>query len=85
MSTIGWVILIGANVPVYWLIGWVIFGNWGEFRECIRYLLTPDIISLFRGERGEDWWAEMKLAYWVVLCGCAVYLESLLLAWIGGT
>lgn len=45
-----------------------LFGDGDGFVECLRYWLTPDILSLFRGEWSEDWWSEMKLAVWLI-CG----------------
>lgn len=67
----GWLILISANIPVFIGIGWVLFSTWGEFFECVRFWITPDVISWFRGEWVEDWWAEMKLLIWLVMCaGC---------------
>jgi hypothetical protein len=65
------------NVPVYILIGWVLFGAWSEFWESIKFWLTPDIISWFRGERWEDAWAETRLLLFVVLCVIAVVVEYL--------
>jgi len=47
------------------------FGSLADFWECVRFWLTPDAVSLFRGQWGEDWWAEMKLGVWLV-CGGAV-------------
>jgi len=80
MSILGWIILMAANVPLYGLVGWVIFKEWGEFWECLKYWLTPDIISLLRGEWAQDQWAQMKLFLWLLLCAGAVYGESLALA-----
>ncbi len=53
-----------------------VFGNRGEFLRCLKYYLTPDIISLFRGKYGEDTWAELKLFVWFVppiVAGLLVY------------
>ena len=53
------------------------FGDREEFFECIRFWLTPDIISLFRGEWGDDWWAEWKLGFWFlmgIVPGVLVYM-----------
>ncbi len=80
MSTLGWIILIAANIPLYWFVGWIVFRDWGEFWECIKYSLTPDIVSLFRGEWAEDRWAQMKLAFSVFVCAAAVYSEGQVLA-----
>lgn len=65
------------NVPVYILIGRVLFEDWSGFFESVKFWLTPDIISWFRGERWEDAWAETRLLLFVVLCVIAVVLEYL--------
>jgi hypothetical protein len=79
MSTVGWIILVVANIRLYWLVGWVVFKDWGDFWECVKFWLTPDIISLFRGEWIEDQWAQMKLFVWLALCAGAVLAEGLAL------
>jgi hypothetical protein len=59
------------------------FGCSGGFLECLRYYFTPDVISLFRGQWGEDWWAETKLFVWVAcggVMGLAVYTAVMKLA-----
>lgn len=71
-------ILIGLvilNIPVYLLLGLVFFDGWAGFFESLKFWLTPDVFSLFRGEYTEDRWAEMKLAIFVACCIGAVILE----------
>ena len=80
MSTTAWTILLIANIPVYWLLGWVVFKEWDEFWECVRFWFTPNILSAFRGEYFDDVWAEMRLGLWIAVCGAAVYGESYLWA-----
>lgn len=58
----------------------MVFREWEEFWECIRFWLTPDWLSAFRGEFGEDMWSEMRLFFWVVLCGLAIYGEWYVIA-----
>ncbi|MEZ6319182.1 MAG: hypothetical protein R3B49_10605 [Phycisphaerales bacterium] len=70
-----WIILAVANVPLYLLLGKAVFGDWSEFVECVKYWLTPDIISLVRGEWSEDWWAEFKLFAWALVCAGIVWGE----------
>jgi hypothetical protein len=79
MSTLGWIILVVANIPLYWLVGWILFKDWENFWDCLKFWLTPDIISLFRGEWIEDQWAQVKLSLWLVLCAGAVLAEGLVL------
>ena len=79
MSTTAWVILLIANIPVCWLFGWVVFREWDEFWECLCFWFTPNILSAFRGELFDDMWGEMRLGFWVVLCGVAIFGEYHLL------
>ena len=34
----------------------VFFSGLSDFLQALRFWLTPDIFSLFRGEFMEDWW-----------------------------
>ncbi len=80
MSTLGWIILVVVNIPVCWFLGWIVFRHWEDFWDCVKFWLTPDIISAFRGEWIEDQWAQTKLFLWVALCAAAVFGESMALA-----
>jgi hypothetical protein len=71
-------IIVGAavGIGVLVLLFGPIFGNTGNFWECVRFWFTPDTWSLFRGEWAEDWLAEMRLGAWLFFgggCGYAVY------------
>ncbi|TET37536.1 MAG: hypothetical protein E3J72_05620 [Planctomycetota bacterium] len=48
------------------------FGNAGNFLEAIKFWFTPDIISALRGEGWEDWWQELKLLIFLILCFACV-------------
>lgn len=78
-----WIILVAANIPVFVGAGWLCFGSWGEFWESLRFYLTPDIISAVRGELGDDWVAELKLAFFVGGCAALVLLEHVALHKLG--
>jgi hypothetical protein len=43
----------------------LIFSDWDDFGESIRYTITPDIFSWLSGEIFEDWWASFKLSLWL--------------------
>ena len=45
-----------------------------DFWECIKYYLTPDIISAFRGDWKHDIWAEATLFVWFALAGFTAFL-----------
>jgi len=60
--------LVILNIPLYIGLGWVMFHDWSGFWDAVKYWLTPDIISLFKGQWGEDMWQEMKLGLFILLC-----------------
>lgn len=66
-------ILIVVNIPVAILFGWMIFGSWGGFTECLGYAIRPDILSWISGEALDDMWAELRLFIWLALCAGAGY------------
>lgn len=73
-----WLLLIGLvvlNIPSYLLLGKAFFGGWDGFLECVKYGLTPDIVSLFRGEYWEDKAASFKLALYLIACIVLVVCE----------
>ena len=62
-------IIVGFAVLV--LLFKPFFGDASGFWECVKYWITPEIFSLFRGKLAEDWWAEMKLGAWLICGGIA--------------
>ena len=58
---------IAVGLLVAGLLFRAFFDDWDGFMECVRYYLTPEIISIFRGEWGENGWAEMKLSVYIAL------------------
>lgn len=38
------------------------FTDWADYLEAWRYNLTPNLLSMVRGEYSEDFWAEIKLS-----------------------
>ena len=71
------IVLGVVNIPIYVLIGKVIFGCWSDFLEAVKFWLTPDSLSMFRGEYTDDIWAELKLGFLIGVCGACVYFEYL--------
>jgi hypothetical protein len=43
------------------------FTDLDDFVDCIRLWFTPQIINIFRGEWEREWWAELKLFFWLLL------------------
>ncbi len=79
LSTTAWIILGIVNIPLYFAIAWTIFGTREDFIEAIRFLVTPDMLSLFRGEYMEDRWETIKLLFWAVSCAACVFGEAWLI------
>lgn len=72
------VLIIACNLPVYWLLARIFFEDREEFMESLRYWLTPDLVSAFRGEYWEDAMGEIKFLFWLLGCGVVVYGEMML-------
>ncbi len=71
-------ILIVVNIPVFLVIGWLIFDTGDGFLEALKSYLTPDIIHTINGEQGEGVFAALKVVGFVSACGGLVYGEYLL-------
>lgn len=84
MSDRVWIILAIVNVPVYFGLGWCLFHDWEDFLRSIRFWITPNLISLIRGEYWADWWGTMKLGIWVGACVACVVIQVRLLEHILG-
>jgi hypothetical protein len=68
-------ILIGANIPLYWLFWKTYFKSWDGFVECLRLCMTPDIINAFRGEGGEARVSHFTLLWFLFSCAAAPLAE----------
>ena len=56
---------IAAALLTAVLLYMLLFEDWDDFLECVKFWLMPDIISMFRGKYWEDAWAELKLLLWL--------------------
>ena len=72
----GLLVLVGLFKPI--------FGDLDDFYDCVKFWVTPDIISFFRGEGVDDYWAEMKLFLWLLLGIGSGYGTSILINKITG-
>ena len=68
MTTGQWIAFSVLCIPSIVALGWLFFRTWEGFFDALLYVLTPDIISLFRGRFARDWWAEFKFGYYVIAC-----------------
>lgn len=68
-------ILIAVNLPVYIVLGRLFFGSWSGFLRVLRFWLTPNIISWFRGEYWQDVAAELLFGVYLLCCAGVVFGE----------
>lgn len=61
------------GLPLLLMMGKLFFGSWSGFLESVRFMLTPDILSILRGEWGADQWASVKLILFFALGAGAAY------------
>ena len=45
----------------------LMFEDWEEFTECIKFCFQPDIISILQGRYADDIWTEIKIFLWLAL------------------
>ena len=66
--------LFVCGLPFMLMLGKLLFGSWHGFFEALRFMLTPDLVSIFRGEGLDDQWASPKLIVFLLLCTAALVL-----------
>lgn len=72
------ILSIIVSLAVGYILYKLLFDDLDEFLHCVKFWLTPDIISLFRGQYYEDMWAEIKLILWLAItigCGYGIYVK----------
>lgn len=59
-------ITVGVGVATLILTIPIFFSGLDDFWQCVKYALTPDIISWLRGEWGDDWRSENRIFLWML-------------------
>ena len=67
--------IIWADIKLFKFFYGCIFRDEEDFNNSLKYSITPDIFSLFRGEYFKDYFAELKLGIFVMLCIGTIVLE----------
>jgi len=78
------IILIFANIPVYFIWGKMIFKDWDDFGDAIALILTPRIFAILDGEYWDQRSTGAKFFAWLALCVITVFLEYTKLGKITG-
>ena len=74
-ASIAFITMVVVDIPLFIFIGKLFFGCWSDFWEAIVFWIKPDLWSAIDGTLTEDWWAEAKLAFFIVTCGAITYGE----------
>ncbi len=72
------ILLIGLmilNIPIYKSILKFVYPNKQDLNKALKYSVTPDFISLLRGEYLQDWAAEKTLRLVITVSAAMVGLE----------
>lgn len=67
------------SIPLFVLIGKVIFRDLAGFFESIRLMITPDLLSAIRGELYDDWWESLRFLFFILICALLVIAEKSLI------
>jgi len=54
-----------AGLAVAGLLFKPLFRDIDGLMQCLRFWVTPDVVSAYRGELSEDWSASFKLGLWL--------------------
>lgn len=68
-------LIIVNTFTVYKFLFNMIFDDTDDFNESVRYSLTPDMFSLFKGRYWKDRVGEFKLGFFIILCIIATTIE----------
>lgn len=69
------IVLLIVNIPLYKIIFRLIFRDYDDFEEAVKYSFTPDIYSLFKGRYWKDQIGEAKLSFFALACIIAIVVE----------
>lgn len=72
------IIALFASFVTVFLLCCVLFKDWDDFTESLKFWNSPDIISALEGRWHEDQWAEARLKLCVVIglfVGVCAYLK----------
>ncbi len=69
-----------ANIPVYFIVGKIMFNDLDGAKEAFGFWFTPMWIEALRGDGETATWSNLKVFVWLFICGAAVATEYFALA-----
>ncbi|MCB2290751.1 hypothetical protein LGK97_13475 [Clostridium sp. CS001] len=70
--------LIWLDMHLFKIYYRYIFNDKDDFQNSVKYTLTPDIFSLFKGEYFKDKFSEAKLSGLILFCIITIFIEILI-------
>lgn len=67
--------IIWGDIKLFNLFYKGIFKDSDDFNNSLKYSFIPDLFSLFSGEYFKDYFAELKLSMFMILCIGTILLE----------
>jgi len=74
------IVVIVLNIPVFIVIGRMMFGSWTFFFECLKWNVIPDWWSFARGKITRDQHGENKTGMFVITCLSIVMVQIIVIA-----
>ncbi len=68
-----WLKAAALCLPLYVILGKFFFGTWDDFLDGLRFLFTPNWLSLLRGESVSDFYATLKMVLFLLLCAAGTF------------
>lgn len=68
-------VLVALNWPIFRQIANYLFQDAADMKKSVRSVVTPDIVSLFRGEFLKDLLGEAKLVFFMMSCIGLLFME----------
>ncbi len=76
MDTATIIFLLIADLPIFLLFGWLVFGNWRGFLETLWYALSACGWDYDYGDEAPKlWWALLKVLWFLVTVAAVIGAE----------
>ncbi|MBZ9689152.1 hypothetical protein G9F72_022910 [Clostridium estertheticum] len=75
-------LLIWFNIYLFKVYYKFIFNDKDDFQNSVKYTLTPDIFSLFKGDYFKDKFSEAKLSGLIFFCIITIVIEILIVKYL---
>ncbi len=67
--------LLLLNVSIFILLLKLVLGSFKEIKKCLRYLITPDIVSIIYKDFDNDFKYTHKFLFVVIIMAILLFIE----------